>query len=262
MDDNTKKQQVSPKKLAANQKNALRSTGPKTAAGKMRSAENSYKHGIFAFRLFSNKEQLTREWADYDSLYKGIFQHFSPVGYIENLWVEKIASQALRHARLLGFEQKVLSWVSPFEARSVDRIVRYESLVTRQFNHAIEELERLQEKRLAESNEPESSQLEPDDATGEPHEPTEKSSEPQQDAEGEELAEDRPPEGKPEASPTLEPVDGAVDVAHDSESREEESPDPTRSATDESLQPENCGTKLPDSARSVDPSDEDLLNCV
>jgi hypothetical protein len=34
------------KQIAANRANAKRSTGPKTAAGKMKSSRNSYKHGL------------------------------------------------------------------------------------------------------------------------------------------------------------------------------------------------------------------------
>lgn len=36
------------KQIAANRRNAMRSTGPKTAAGKRRSSQNSLKHGLTA----------------------------------------------------------------------------------------------------------------------------------------------------------------------------------------------------------------------
>jgi hypothetical protein len=34
------------KQIAANRANAMRSTGPKTAAGKLKSSRNSYRHGL------------------------------------------------------------------------------------------------------------------------------------------------------------------------------------------------------------------------
>src|SRR5688572_26556589 len=43
-----KRPPVSPRKLAANRANATRSTGPRTAAGKARSAMNALRHGLVA----------------------------------------------------------------------------------------------------------------------------------------------------------------------------------------------------------------------
>lgn len=39
---------ASDRQIAANKRNALKSTGPRTDAGKSRSAQNSYKHGLSA----------------------------------------------------------------------------------------------------------------------------------------------------------------------------------------------------------------------
>ena len=39
---------ISQKKLIANRRNALKSTGPKTAYGKLRSSRNAYKHGLYS----------------------------------------------------------------------------------------------------------------------------------------------------------------------------------------------------------------------
>jgi hypothetical protein len=152
MDDKSQKKQVSPQKVAANQKNGKHSQGPKTPGGKQRASQNSYKHGFFALRLFPNDNLLARDGADYNRILGAYWSHYSPVGDLEKLYVEKIAVESLRLARVLGHEQQVFAWRAPFEERSVDKIVRYESNISRQLEKAIDQLERLQEAREAESN--------------------------------------------------------------------------------------------------------------
>ncbi len=68
---------------------------------------------------------------------------------MENLWVERIALESLRYARLLEHEQRVLAWSSPFEERSATSLVRYQASVNRNLAGAIDMLEGLQNKRIA-----------------------------------------------------------------------------------------------------------------
>jgi len=177
MKDNQQEKPVSPQKLAANRKNAKRSTGPQTPKGKQRASQNSYKHGFYGTRLFPNNELLARDGADYDRIFAAYWNYYMPVGDVEKVYVEKIAVHSLRLARLLGHEQKVFAWVAPFEARAVDKIVRYESSVSRQLEKTIDELERLQKEREAEANQFETSNLEADDALSNTDEGTEERSE-------------------------------------------------------------------------------------
>lgn len=170
------KKPVSPKKLAANRQNAKRSTGPQTAKGKQRAAENSYQHGFYATRLFPNQEALSRDWADYKRILEGYWNHYSPVGDVEKLLVEKIAAESLRLRRLFGYEQAVFAWHEPFEARSVGNIVRYESNISRQLEKTIDRLERVQKARKEASNPSEFSDLESDGAISNPDEVTDEPS--------------------------------------------------------------------------------------
>ena len=181
MKDKQQEKPVSPQKLAANRTNAQRSTGPRTSAGKQRSSQNSYKHGFYSLRLFPNNELFAQDGADYNRISAAYWNHYAPVGDLEKYCVETIAVESLRLARLFGHEQKVLAWRAPFEQRSIDRIVRYESKVSRQREKAIEQLERLQEARQAESNQFEPSDLESDDVISNPDEATEKASEAPED---------------------------------------------------------------------------------
>jgi hypothetical protein len=163
MEDKKKVSKVSQRKLEANRSNAMRSTGPTTEAGKARAAQNSYKHGIFAKRLFSRPEQLLTDGPDYDSMLRDVREHFSPVGGYECFWVERIATEGLRLARVLGFEQKIFSFAAPFESRSIDKLMRYETSTNRRFDYAVEQLERLQEMRKAESQAAESEETNSED---------------------------------------------------------------------------------------------------
>jgi hypothetical protein len=181
MNDKQEKKSVSSQKLAANRKNAQRSTGPQTPAGKQQSSQNSYKHGFYALRLFPNKELLAQDEADYNRVLAAYRSHYAPVGDLENLSVEKIAVESLRLARLLGHEQKILACRFPFETRSIDRIGRYESNVSRQLEKAIERLGRLQAVRLADANQFEPSDLESHDAISNPDEASEQTSEARED---------------------------------------------------------------------------------
>ena len=141
---------VSAKKVAANAKNAQKSTGPRTEAGKAKAAMNTYRHGFFAKHLFPTTQQAAEDKEDYLAVANGIHEHYQPVGYLENFWVEKIATEALRAARLIAHEQKVLSWTTPFEERSVSNLLRYQASINRDMARAIAELERLQAKRVSE----------------------------------------------------------------------------------------------------------------
>jgi len=163
MKDKQQKKPVSPKQLAANRKNGQRSNGPNTPERKRRASQNSYKHGFFALRLFPNNEVLARDGADYNRILASLRNHYLPQGDLEDLCVEKIATYSLRLARLLGHEQDVFAWRAPFEARSVDKIIRYESNINRQLEKTTDQLEQLQEARKAEADLTETSGLESDE---------------------------------------------------------------------------------------------------
>jgi hypothetical protein len=242
MDDKPNKPPVSAKKLVANRLNGKCSHGPVTDAGKAKSAQNAYKHGLFAKRLFPNAEQRLRDGADYDVMYAGFCNHYSPVGYWENYWVEKIATEALRLARLLGFEQKILAWSAPFEARSVDRLLRYESTVNRQFMKAIDYLERLQEKRKSESTQPE-----PDNTGDEPSEMIQEPSATREDVVSEEPTEDSTAGNIPAASPKVPSENLEATASHGLDASEAE----LSSGAEES-----AGTNPPTEWDSLDSEDE------
>jgi hypothetical protein len=129
------------------------STGPRTAHGKRRSSQNAVKHGFYAQRLYPNKELVDKDGKAYNEVLRGYWVHYAPVGDLEKLSVERIAVLSLRLARLLGHEQEVMGLKFPFEYKSADKIVRYESSLNRQLEKTVERLERLQRQRMEDSGE-------------------------------------------------------------------------------------------------------------
>jgi len=241
MKDDQQKKPVSPQKLAANRENGLRSKGPKTPEGKQRASQNSYKHGFFALRLFPNNELLARDGADYNRILASLRNHYLPQGDLEDLCVEKIATHSLRLARLLGHEQGVFAWRAPFEARSIDKIIRYESNVSRQLDKATQQLERLQAARKAESDQIENSGLESDDAISSPDDATDERSETPEELIPEEPQDFSTSSKVPDASSTTPPPPVETDVLQSSAPMDvEPSNKPTETGASSPPQPETC----------------------
>jgi len=137
---------VSPQKLAANRANGKKSPGPTTPEGKERSKRNSFKHGFFARQPLPAGKEGDMLWEKYHDLVLGIWNYYQPMGYIEGLLTEKIATESIRFSRLLSYES-TFRGVGVFGVQGVDRLLRYQSAINRQLFQAMKELERLQDKR-------------------------------------------------------------------------------------------------------------------
>ncbi len=91
---------VSVKKLAANRRNAQRSTGPKTVEGKNAVKWNALKHGLLAKAAVLPQEDR----AEYERLLAGLVEYYQPVGMLEALHVEDIACAYWRRRRAVRAE--------------------------------------------------------------------------------------------------------------------------------------------------------------
>jgi len=100
----TSKRRVSERKIQANRRNALRSTGPKTTRGKRTVARNAIKHGFLAREVVitTGDGQETRE--DFDALTGRLCEHYKPVGVLEEFLVQTIATCLWRKARVIRAE--------------------------------------------------------------------------------------------------------------------------------------------------------------
>ena len=88
----------------ANRKNALKSTGPKTPAGKAAASRNAVKHGIFtAVPILSGIESRD----DWEKHRDGVVRSIAPVGYLEELLTMRLAILSWRLWRVVRYEAEV-----------------------------------------------------------------------------------------------------------------------------------------------------------
>lgn len=181
--DVKEKSNSSPRKIEANRRNALKSTGPRTLNGKKRVSRNAARHGFFSKWLLIQGRDGRESQREYDSFCAGIHKHYQPLGWLEELWVEKIAVWSWRLRRLIRFESGQITLAlarhsyelqqsraedllepesetssNPEidamtdhlflpEKEELDKLLRYEAMINKQLNHAIAELERVQARR-------------------------------------------------------------------------------------------------------------------
>ncbi len=102
----SEKQPVSIRKLEANRRNALKSTGPKTLMGKAFSRRNAVKHGLLA-RHFMDFGAHMEDPAEYEELWSGLREVYQPTGKAEELEVEYIANCWWKRKRVWWYENAV-----------------------------------------------------------------------------------------------------------------------------------------------------------
>jgi hypothetical protein len=88
----------------ANRKNAQRSTGPKTEAGKAISSRNSFKHGLYSKEFCLSFEDA----AALDALKADLFRQHQPANPTEELLVNEMAEQYWRMRRARELERVFL----------------------------------------------------------------------------------------------------------------------------------------------------------
>ena len=100
---------LSNQQLAANRRNALRSSGPRTAAGKAVARDNALKHGFLSRHLLIEGESA----ADFQQLLDELMREYRPVGVVEKGLVEQVAICLWRKARFVRAEAAI--WSNPFK---------------------------------------------------------------------------------------------------------------------------------------------------
>src|SRR5271167_3029145 len=95
--------QVSDRKVAANQSNAQKSTGPKTPEGKARVSLNALKTGAYAKTDNALREIMLRRGenpADYEQLHQELTEAWQPDDVMQEMLVKTIAEKSWDKAQL------------------------------------------------------------------------------------------------------------------------------------------------------------------
>lgn len=142
------------KQITANRRNAARSTGPKTPAGKSAVARNAVSHG-----LLSRHTLLTGESkAELTNLGKALRARLAPVGEVEAMLADQIIASVWRLRRALKAETALMENAGradaafrDFDGDAIEKITRYHAAIERSMFRAMQELEALQMRRDVEA---------------------------------------------------------------------------------------------------------------
>ena len=92
---------LSANKLAANRRNARKSTGPRTLTGKLSSRMNAVRHGILSSAVVVRGLRIQEQEDEFRALRDQCWECLAPVGRIEEMLVDKIVTAWWRSRRAL-----------------------------------------------------------------------------------------------------------------------------------------------------------------
>jgi hypothetical protein len=164
--------------IAANRKNAAKSTGPKTPKGKAKVSQNALRHGLATDRIILPGE----EPKNFEALLDELAEQFQPATAIEHGLIRQIADAEWRLRRIPYFEASLFSerfaaterfWDRNPErvpeqpedilsslvgqaliddskgADPLSKLSRYETRLTRSYFRALDHLQTIQQRRQA-----------------------------------------------------------------------------------------------------------------
>ncbi len=162
------------KRILANRRNALKSTGPKSEDGKKRVSMNAFKHGLSGQKLFLQSD----EYLPYFQLAAEYISELAPIGVREEQLAQHIIDSNWRLNRCAAMENNLIStgtleqdnhtlqaggdddnvamigqalaWQKG--AKSFEALSRHEARIARFMQRMEEQLEQLQTKRIKRSN--------------------------------------------------------------------------------------------------------------
>mgnify|MGYP007070628863 CR=1 FL=1 len=109
---------MSPQQLTANQRNAQKSTGPRTDTGRAVSKMNAFKHGIRSRQVLVRSQHFSESPSQFKSLHHRFVAELNPVGPVEEMLVDQIVTTHWRLRRALMAESGEI-------ALSVERSYRH-----------------------------------------------------------------------------------------------------------------------------------------
>jgi len=99
---------TSERQIAANRRNAQRSTGPRSPEGREISSRNSQQHGVLSQRVTTDVE----EKEIYERMLNSFMEEYGPRSEKEILLVERLANLFWRERRLIQTERSQLSFAA------------------------------------------------------------------------------------------------------------------------------------------------------
>jgi len=97
---------TTPKQTAANRRNAEKSTGPRTPAGKAVTRLNALRHGATAETVVIPFLEDAETWEEHR---QGILSSLSPVGHLESILAARVAVLLWRLGRASRYEREMIS---------------------------------------------------------------------------------------------------------------------------------------------------------
>jgi len=134
---------TSNKKLIANRRNALRSTGPRTHAGKLLVRRNAIKHGLTAEEFTANSAE---EAIQFENIRSALWNSIEPRNPIEETVVSKATFLVLKLKRCIGIHAFAFSKCGAIGQPS-NTLLRYEGSLNRQLREVLTELSNLRPSR-------------------------------------------------------------------------------------------------------------------
>jgi hypothetical protein len=138
---------TTPRQAEANRRNARKSTGPRSPAGKAAVGLNNMKHGLLS-RASLVKGESEAELVDFG---KRLRSQLAPVGELELLLADRMVSTAWRLRRLVSLEAMLFDREEEPDAAFIGYgrekmgiLSRYEVTLERSLYKALHELQRLQ----------------------------------------------------------------------------------------------------------------------
>jgi hypothetical protein len=134
---------ASPAQIAANRRNALKSTGPRTTAGKAVSSRNALRHGLRARRAVVPGEDP----AEFERFRAELRDALAPADEREELLARAVAEAAWRRRRAWRAEAALFRRAGRSDPRlpplrELESLARYEATAERSFHRAVTMLER------------------------------------------------------------------------------------------------------------------------
>lgn len=95
---------TSEKQIAANRRNAMKSTGPRTPEGKRRVSRNALKHGLLSQELLIEGEDAEQ----FAAFRQGMLEQLEPEGELEHMLADRVIAAAWRLRRAVRMERGVV----------------------------------------------------------------------------------------------------------------------------------------------------------